>query len=328
MKLQHHIISTILAIAYASTSALPAAGIPHIKTPASIKAPPSVPHAITPPKVPVINVPAVPKIPNIPVVKTPVVPKVPVVKVPAIPKNPVVKVPVIPRVVSTPKVPMVKVPVAPKIAVTPKVPVVKVPATPKIPAIATQVRIPQTPKVPVSVKIPPVAQTRAFTSSKRSGKIPTAPVTTPVIKTVTPAKLLGASKPSINVQTVKAARLGQELKASGIVAEKKSFVADRVGQFSGVNAPRTQVPDSDSDAQEMAVIPPSNGSAGQNTDPATQAGEMGWTPWWAAGSTSSSEGSYSGSSPPPQADPYAMSTKGPRDPSKKKLLYAPNPVKK
>ncbi len=328
MKLQHHLASTSLAIAFLTTT-LQAATLPNFKAAAvAVKAPaaPKVPvvHVITPPKMPVIKVPAVPHIPNtpkIPVVKTPMVPKVPVVRVPSAPKIPVVKVPAIPRIVSAPKIPAVKVPV------TPKVPVVKVPATPKIPAIARQSRIPQPPKVPqaapknpVVIKTPAVPQIRTLNSSKRTSKIPSIQGSTPVIQTVTPAKLLGHFKPVVSVQ---AARLGQELKASGIVAQKKDFVAQRVGQFSDVNAPRAQVPDSDSDAQEMAVIPPSNSSAGHGTDPATAAGEMGWTPWWAAGSTSSTE--YSGSSDPLQRSFQAGAA--PREPSSKKLLYAPNPAK-
>lgn len=116
MKRIHRITRTILVAAFAITTALSAAGIPQLKAPAAIHAPPSALKATIPPKVPVV--------------------KVPVVHVPA------VKVP------NTPKIPVVKVPVIPRIASAPKVPVVKVPATPKIPAIATQIRIPQTPKVP------------------------------------------------------------------------------------------------------------------------------------------------------------------------------------
>lgn len=308
MKLQHHITNTILAITF-TTTALPAATIPNLKAvPMSVKAP--VVHVITTPKVPAVKVPAVPKIPNtpkIPVVKTPSAPKVPMVRIPSPPKIPVVKVPVIPRIVSAPKVPSVKVPSAPK-----------------IPAIATPIRTPQPLKVPqVLSKIPAIAQTRPLISSKRTVKVPATPAApTPVIKTVTPVKLRGSFKPVVTVQTTKAASLGRELTASGIVAGKKDFVARRVGEFSNVNAPRNVVPDSDSDAQEMAVIPPSNGSgsAGQNTDPATAAGEMGWTPWWAAGST----GEYT-----EPVDPYQIRVQpgsAPRDPTKK-LLYAPNPVK-
>lgn len=319
MKLQHHITCTILAITF-TTTALPAATIPNLKAvPMSVKAP--VVHVITTPKVPAVKVPAVPKIPNtpkIPVVKTPSAPKVPMVRIPSPPKIPVVKVPVIPRIVSAPRVPVVKVPV------------VKAPSAPKIPAIATPIRIPQPPKVPQVVskipgsnKISAIPQTRTLVSSKRTVKVPATPAApTPVIKTVTPVKLRGSFKPVVTVQTTKAASLGRELTASGIVAGKKDFVARRVGEFSNVNAPRNVVPDSDSDAQEMAVIPPSNGSgsAGQNTDPATAAGEMGWTPWWAAGST----GEYT-----EPVDPYQIRVQpgsAPRDPTKK-LLYAPNPVK-
>jgi hypothetical protein len=123
MKLKHRITGTILLIAFATTSALPAATVPQLKSPPkSVPAPraPVPPKAVnipTPPKVPVVKVPAAPRIP--------LVPKV--VNVPAAPK-----IPALPKLVKTPAPP--KVPVSSKIPTPPKAPTViaaKVPATAK-----------------------------------------------------------------------------------------------------------------------------------------------------------------------------------------------------
>jgi len=205
MKTHHRITGAILAIAFATTTALPAAGIPQIKAPAAVKAPPSVPKAITPPKVPVVKVPVAPKVP--------VIPHVPVVKVPAVPKIPVVNVPTVPKIVSTPKIPVVKAPVVPKVPVvrtpsTPKIPVVKVPTAPKIPSIP---KIPtvKTPRVPVIVKVPvtpkiPVVKTPAIAvlsklprtiSTQATIKVP-APVKTPAVTHAPAIQFKPASKPS------------------------------------------------------------------------------------------------------------------------------------
>lgn len=204
-----------------------------------------------------------------------------------------VKAPVVSKPVVAPKVitPVVKTPVQPKIPVTPKVPVVKAPVVPKV------VSAPKTPAV----------------------KVPATPKVT--VRTMSAAKLPQVATvklPKTSVPVVKTNPLSQKMPANGL-NKPKDFIARRVGPFHSVNK-----------AYEKAAAPanPPSSSAPANTDPATAAGEMGWTPWWAAGSTSSSDGSYSSSPPPPQADPYAMSAKGPREPSKKKLLYAPNPVKK
>jgi len=146
MKLRHRLTATILLIAFATTSALPAAGIPNLKTPATIKAvsaPPRVttpPRVVTPPKVPVVpvipKIPAVPKIVQAPVVKAPATPRVPAIKVPVV-KAPTIKVPAAPKLPTTPrsvKAPVVvKVPTAPKPVLTVKVPAVKQPAVVKAP---------------------------------------------------------------------------------------------------------------------------------------------------------------------------------------------------
>jgi hypothetical protein len=193
----------------------------------------------------------------------------------------------------------VKALVVSKPAVAPKViiPVVKTPVQPKIPV---------TPKVPV-VKAPAVPKVVS------APKIPAVKVT---VRTLPAAKLpqvatVKLSKTSVPVE--KSNPLSQKMPANGL-NKPKDFIARRVGPFHSVNK-----------AYEKAAAPanPPSSSAPANTDPATAAGEMGWTPWWAAGSTSSSDGSYSSLPPPPQADPYAISAKGPREPSKKKLLYAP-----
>ncbi|MBE7493988.1 MAG: hypothetical protein HS117_03545 [Verrucomicrobiaceae bacterium] len=225
-------------------------------------------------------------------VKAPSVPKVPVVppaaKIPVV-RVPVVKVPAAPKTPVIPQVPVVRITSAPKVPVM-KVPAVsKVVSVPKTPSVAGQIRVPQPPKPVMAIAKAPVP------ASRKIAAVPAKPAT---------------SRSSIEM--AKNLTTGQ---ASG----GKDFVARRVGPFHSVNK-----------AYEKAAAPanPPSSAAPANTDPATAAGEMGWTPWWAAGSTSSSGGGYSSSAPPPQADPYAMSAKGPREPSKKKLLYAPNPVKK
>lgn len=117
MKLKHRITGTILMIAFATTTALPAATIPNLKSP---------PKAVTAPRVPAAIAPRVPVVPK---VNVPSVPKVPAVKVPT------VKIPVTPRIVSAPRIPVVKA--APKIPATPKV--VTAPKAVKIPvAIKTK----------------------------------------------------------------------------------------------------------------------------------------------------------------------------------------------
>lgn len=171
MKIRHRLTATILLIAFASTSALPAAGIPNIKAPAAIKA--AAPRVVTPPKVPVVKMPAAPK--------TPATPKVPVVKIPTTPKVPVVKTPVVPKVVSLPKVPVavkvpqapkiiaVKTPVAPKLPVTVKTPVVRVtkaPAVAVLPKTPVLVKSPVT-RVPVATKPSPIASSQSSPPPKR-----------------------------------------------------------------------------------------------------------------------------------------------------------------
>lgn len=135
MKLQHHITGTILMIAFATTTALPAATIPQLKNP---------PKAVT---AAAPRVPVVPKVVNIP---TP--PKVPVVKLPAAPKIPV-----------TPK--LVKVPTAPKVPVV-KVPAIKVPVTPRITKVPAIAKAPTTPKVPAVVKTPVVSAATQINTGK------------------------------------------------------------------------------------------------------------------------------------------------------------------
>jgi len=105
MKLQHHITGTILMIAYATTTAIPAATIPQLKNP---------PKAVT---AAAPRVPVVPKVVNIPTPpKVPAAPKIPVVKVPAI------KVPVTPRITKVPAI--AKAPATPKVPAVVKTPVV------------------------------------------------------------------------------------------------------------------------------------------------------------------------------------------------------------
>lgn len=144
MKLKHRITATILLIAFATTTALPAATIPQLKSPPKdVPAPraPVAPKAVnipTPPKVPVIKVPAAPKIP--------VVPKV--VNIPATPK-----IPVLPKLVKTPappKVRVVKVPAAPKVPVSSKMP-----TPPKVPTVIAA-------KVPATAKSTPISLTRSM----------------------------------------------------------------------------------------------------------------------------------------------------------------------
>lgn len=304
MKLKHHLLCTILASSFVAT-AVPAATLPNFKgAPVATKVPAAPKIQVV--KVPVVKAPTaakLPKAPKIPVVKTPAVPKVRVAKVPAAPKIPVVKAPVVSKIVSAPKTPVVKIPVSRKIPATPKVVIAKVPA------IAKQIRTPQPPKVPqaapkmlVSPKTPAIPRTRTLSSNKQTGKTTTAPAITPVTR-------------AVNVTD-----LGRELVASGIIAEKKEFVASRIGQFSDVNAARPVVPDTDSDAQEMAVIPATSAPS-DGTDPASAAGEM-WTPWWANGSTEPNTGRTGGTL---EIRDQAGST--PREPAAKSLLYAPNPVK-
>jgi hypothetical protein len=243
-----------------------------------------------------VKAPSVPKMPVVPpAAKIPVV-RVPVVKVPVAPKTPVIpQVPVV-KIPSTPKVPVVKVPVVPKVVSVPKVPVVKMPATTKIPAGAGQIRVPQPPKPVGSIAKAPIPASR---------KIVAVP-----------------AKPATSRSSIEMAKNLTAGRANG----GKDFIARRVGPFHSVNkAYEKAAAPANPPSSAAPANPPSTPA---NTDPATAAGEMGWTPWWAAGSTSSSDGSYSSSPPPPQADPYAISAKGPREPSKKKLLYAPNPVKK
>lgn len=112
MKLNHRITGTILLIAFATTSALPAATIPQLKSPPkSVPAPraPVAPKAVnirTPPKVPVVKVPAAPKMPALPkLVKTPAPPKVPVSsKIPTPPKAPTVIAAKVPATAKSPPI--------------------------------------------------------------------------------------------------------------------------------------------------------------------------------------------------------------------------------
>ena len=166
MKTPHRITGSILAIVFATTSVLPAAGIPQIKAPPSIKAAPRI---VSPPKVPVAPRVPVVKVPSVP--KVPTAPKVPVVRVPGVkvPKVPVVKVPVAPKI-PTVRVPVVKVPVTPKIPVAPRI--VKTPSAPKIPAVKTPslktsavVTQPRITKTPVLVKTPQIAKTPVVRSA-------------------------------------------------------------------------------------------------------------------------------------------------------------------
>jgi hypothetical protein len=188
MKLKHRITGTILMIAFATTTALPAATIPNIKASA-------------------VKVPATPKVVAAP--KVPVVPKIPAAP----------KVPVVPKIVSAPKVPVVKVPTAPKIP-TVKVPVVKVPATPKTPTVVkmpavkvTSVKVPATPKTPAVVKVPAV--------KVPSVKAPSTPKTPTVVKApvkvpTTPKTTLVSSKTAASTVSPKIVQNNSTAAASGI----------------------------------------------------------------------------------------------------------------
>lgn len=165
MKLRHRLTATILLIAFATTSALPAAGIPNIKAATTIKT--AAPRVVTPPKVPVVKMPAAPKVPatpKVPVVKTPTVPKVPVVKTPVMPKVvSLPKVPVTVKVPQAPKITVVKTPVAPKLPAaikTPTVRVTKAPAAAVLPKVPALVKSPVT-RLPVATKPSPIATTQS-----------------------------------------------------------------------------------------------------------------------------------------------------------------------
>lgn len=139
MKLQHHITGTILLIAFASTTALPAATIPQLKNPP--KAVAKVPAVPVTPRVPVVNIPTPPKVATV---------KVPAVKVPAIARIPALKTPVPPKVPGIVKIPAVKVPSVPKMVAPP---VVKVPATVRVAKVpATTGKMTATTKAPALVK--------------------------------------------------------------------------------------------------------------------------------------------------------------------------------
>lgn len=185
MKLQHRITGTILAIAFATTTALPAATIAQLKNPP--KAVAKVPSAPTAPRIPVA-----PRIVN--------VPKVPAVKVP------VVKVPVSPRIVSAPKIPVVKaapkIPAAPRIVSTPKVPVVKTPVkvavATRIPAVKTPATI--SPKAPVAVSRPvngPKLNPKDIRKVINESLKPTLITRTPDFATLPTRSLPGSSKPNL-----------------------------------------------------------------------------------------------------------------------------------
>jgi len=168
MKLQHRITGTILMIAFATTTALPAATIPNLKSPP--KAVAKVPSAV----VPKVNVPSVPKVPAV--------------------KVPTVKVPVTPRIVAAPKIPAVKA--APKIPSAPKVPVVKAPVIVKAPAAA-----PKVVKSPVTAPTRPVANLKV--NPKDIRKVVNEALNTPLITrsqdfaTLPSRDLPGSNKPNL-----------------------------------------------------------------------------------------------------------------------------------
>ncbi|MBE7494880.1 MAG: hypothetical protein HS117_08045 [Verrucomicrobiaceae bacterium] len=211
-----------------------------------VKAAPAAIKAPSVPKAPVVHVPVVPKVPA---VKLPAAPKVPVVA-----KTPVVKTPAIPKIPATSKVPAVKAPVVPKIVSAPKVPAVKAPATPKIPVFSAQARISSAPKLPQ------------------------------ISKTRIPA----AAPASIVRPTVKHAALGNKMQTSRpLHAEKKDLITRRVGEFRIEKKAQHPV---NTNGGALVAPPPANGTPdsplpASSTDPANRAGELGWTPWWAAGAT-------------------------------------------
>ena len=182
MKLKHRITGTILMIAFATTTALPAATIPQLKNPPKAVTAPRVPTAVAP------RIPVAPKVVKVPVVKVPVIPRVvSVPKVPAV-KVPVVKVPVTPRIIAAPKAPVVKTPV--KVAAAPRIPAVKSPVT-------------NTSKAPVVVSLP---VTSPNLNPKDIRKIVNEALNTPLIKrtpdlaglpTLPTRSLPGSNKPNL-----------------------------------------------------------------------------------------------------------------------------------
>jgi len=202
MKLKHHITGTILALVFATTSALSAVTIPNLKQAPVVKTP-AAPKVVATPKVPVVpKVIAAPKVPVVP--KVVAAPKVPVVpKVIAAPK-----VPVVPKVIAAPKIPVVKVP-AVKVPTAPKIPAVKAPGVVKVPTVKT----PTTPKVP------------AVTAASKTPAIAKAPATkaiTPAVTQVNTAKLKNLKD-----------RLGVDLKAAGAGAKGDRFIRDNFGNLPG-----------------------------------------------------------------------------------------------
>ena len=254
MKLKHRITGTILAIVFATTSALPAAGIPNLKSPPKNVSAPRVPAAVAVPRIPVVpkvNIPAAPKVPvvKVPTVKVPAAPRIPVVRTPSVPKVPALKVPV------TPKIPVVKAPAAPKLPATPrivaapKVPVLKVPATPKATAG----------KVPVSVKAP--AATRiAVIQSKPASKPSSIPASGKAIakgSDNTLAAITSAPLPSTRAVVQGGSKLGGGSNASDFDGAKKAgstvtiakTKGDENNQSGSRTLPRLEPKKSDSNSQ-------------------------------------------------------------------------------
>lgn len=247
MKTHHRITGAILAIAFATTTALPAAGIPQFKAPAAVKAAPVTPRVVTPPKTPVVRVPNVPK--------TPVVPHIPTVKIPATPKIPTVKVPVV-------KVPVVKVPNVPKIVkvpAAPKIPSVKAPAIPRSVKTPVVVKVPTAPKPVPTVKVPAVKQ----------------PVTVKAPVAVKPAVVISKPSPIATKASDKGSKGGNSLADITSAPPPKTTVTIQGGNKSSGNSNNTSSAADKSVADQLAALGSSDAEAAkiiaQLKNPATRA---------------------------------------------------------
>lgn len=254
MKLKHHITGTILMIALATTTALPAATIPQLKNPpkvVAVKAPVA-------PKIPVVKVPSAPKIPAVKVPsvpKIPVAPKVPTVKIPTTPKVPVVKAPSVPKIPATPKV--VKVPSAPKIPVSSQVPSVRLPTAPKIVKAASAPKVPTT-RIPASTKAPEAPKVVSMAKTTFAGS------TQQMAKKVGPVQNISMKDRANSINTGKLKNLKEKLQVE-VAAVRSADVRFNDQNFAGTRA--------DAAGSLMDGIRSGSGSRDQNPLP-SQADQM------------------------------------------------------
>ena len=254
MKLKHRITGTILAIAFFTTTALPAATIPQLKSPPksiAVKAPVA-------PKIPVVKVASAPKIPTVKVPsvpKIPVAPKVPAVKIPTTPKVPVVKAPSVPKIPATPKV--VKVPSAPKIPVSPKVPSVRIPTAPKIVKAASAPKVP-TIRIPASTKAPEAPKVVSIAKTTLAGS------TQQTAKKIGPVRNTSMEDRATSINTGKLKNLKEKLQVE-VAAVRSAGVRFNDQNFTGTRA--------DAAGSLMDGIRSGSGSRDQNPLP-SQADQM------------------------------------------------------